>query len=158
MRPAVLTLVRAELVAAAACAEWLGTFDAICALRGDDRAPLVRRGDVSRRDPTRLRIELTPLAQLWMARDARGAVTWLREKGVLGPVSIPRLRAPGIDLRGAYLRGAYLSGADLSGADLRGADLSGAYLRGAWRWSDDAPLAGWVVRNGLLIQASEAQS
>ena len=147
MKAAVLTLRRAELVAARACAEWRAVFDEICALRGADAAPWVRRGGVSRRDPGRLRIELTPLAQLWMARDARGAVQWLREQGVLGPVGAPRLRAEGIDLRGADLRGAdlrganlsgadlrdaYLRGADLSGADLSGADLSGAYLRAAY--------------------------
>jgi len=137
----VLTIRRADLVAAGACAEWLKTFDEVCALRGDDRAPLVRRGGSHRRDPQRLRIELTPLAQLWMARDAYGAVSWLREKGVLGPVYAPRLQAPGIDLRGADLRGAY---------------LSGAYLRGAWRWSDDPPIAGWVLRDGTLTR--EVQS
>ena len=91
----------------------------------------VRRGGVSRRDPGRLRIELTPLAQLWMARDARGAVAWLREQGVIGPVYVPRLRAEGLDLRGADLRAAYLSGAYLRGAYLRGADLRAAYLRDA---------------------------
>ena len=123
MKHPTLTLRRADLVAARACAEWLATFDAICALRGDDRAPLVRRGGVSRRDPQRLRIELTPLAQLWMARDARGAVTWLRGRGVLGPVYAPWVQAPGIDLGGADL-----GGADLGGADLRGADLGGNKL------------------------------
>ena len=182
MKAPVLTLRRADLVAARACAEWIGIFDEILAMRGADAAPLVRRGAVSRRDPERLRIELTPLAQLWMARDARGAVIWLREQGVLGPVSIPRLRAPGIDLsgadlggadlRGAYLRGAYLYGAclrgaylrdadlrgadlgdaDLRDADLRGADLRGADLRDAWRWSSDPPLSGWTVRDGVLAR------
>ena len=88
---AVLTLRRTDLVAANACEEWLAVFDEICAMRGADAAPWVRRGGVSRRDPGRLRIELTPLAQLWMARDARGAVAWLREQGVLGPVFAPRL-------------------------------------------------------------------
>ena len=126
-----LTLRRTDLVAANACEEWLAVFDEICAMRGADAAPWVRRGGVSRRDPGRLRIELTPLAQLWMARDARGAVAWLREQGVLGPVFAPRLRAEGIDLRGADLRDAYLSGADLRGANLRDADLRGAYLRDA---------------------------
>ena len=143
MKAAVLTLRRAELVAARACAEWLAVFDEICALRGADAAPWVRRGGVSRRDPGRLRIELTPLAQLWMARDARGAVTWLREQGVLGPVFAPRLRAEGIDLRGADLRDAYLSGADLRGANLRDADLRGAYLR-------DADLRGADLRDADL--------
>lgn len=202
MRAPVLTLRRADLVAAGACAEWLRTFDEICALRGDDRAPLVRRGGVTRRDPQRLRIELTPLAQLWMARDAHGAVSWLRDKGVLGAVFAPRLQAPGIDLygadlgganlrganlgganlaganliganlsgvnlrravlhsanlgganlSGANLRGANLRGADLGSANLCGADLGGADLRGARRWSDDPPIAGWVLRDGVLTR------
>jgi uncharacterized protein YjbI with pentapeptide repeats len=177
MRAPTLTLRRADLVAARACFEWLSIFDAICALRGDDRAPLVRRGGVSRRDPQRLRIELTPLAQLWMARDARGAVSWLRERGVLGPVYAPRVQASGVDLGGANLigadlRGANLSGAnlrsadlgganlygaDLRGADLRGANLSGANLRsadlgGAWRWSDDPAVPGWTLRDGVLCR------
>ena len=160
MKAAVLTLRRAELVAARACAEWRAVFDEICALRGADAAPWVRRGGVSLRDPERLRVALTPLAQLWMARDARDAAAWLRDKGVLGPVFAPYLRAEGIDLSGAYLsgaylRGAYLRGADLRGADLSGADLSGAYLRGAdlggaYGWSFDPPVSGWVVRDGVL--------
>lgn len=157
MKAPVLTIRRADLVAAHACAEWLGIFDAICALRGDDRAPLVRRGGVSRRDPQRLRIELTPLAQLWMARDAHGAVSWLRDMGVLGPVYAPRAQAPGIDLRDADLSGADLRDADLRdanlyGADLRGADLSGADLSGAWRWSDDPAVPGWTLRDGALCR------
>lgn len=131
-----LTLRRADLVAAGACAEWLATFDAICALRGDDRAPLVRRGGVSRRDPSRLRVELTPLAQLWMARDAYGAVSWLRNKGVLGPVYAPRAQASGIDLRGA--------------------DLSSADLSSARRWPDDPAVPGWTLRDGVLCR--EVQS
>ena len=167
MRAPTLTLRRADLVAARACSEWLGIFDAICALRGDDRAPLVRRGDMSRRDPQRLRIELTPLAQLWMARDAKGAVSWLRERGVLGPVYAPRVQASGVDLGGANLiganlrsanlrsadlSGANLIGADLSGANLRGAHLYGADLGGAWRWSDDPDVPGWTLRDGVLCR------
>ena len=62
LRYPVLTLRRADLVAAGACAEWLSIYDDICRLRGDERAPWVRRGGVSRRDPSRLRVELTPLA------------------------------------------------------------------------------------------------
>ena len=152
---AVLTLRRAELVAARACAEWLAVFDEICALRGDERAPLVRRGGVSLRDPERLRVALTPLAQLWMARDARGAVTWLREQGVLGPVFAPRLRAEGIDLRGADLRGANLRGADLCAAYLRDADLRGAYLRDAYLRGADlgAYLNGADLRDADLLGA-----
>jgi len=74
--------------------------------------PLPRAG--ARRDPQRLRIELTPLAQLWMARDAYGAVSLLRDRGVLGPVYATRVQAPGIDLSGADLIGATLTGAILT--------------------------------------------
>ena len=152
---AVLTLRRTDLVAANACEEWLAVFDEICAMRGADAAPWVRRGGVSRRDPGRLRIELTPLAQLWMARDARGAVAWLREQGVIGPVYVPRLRAEGLDLRGADLRDAYLSGADLRGANLRDADLRGAYLRDAYLSGADlgAYLNGADLRGADLRDA-----
>ena len=132
----VLTLRRADLVAAGA--EWVGNFDEICRLRGDAAAPWVRRGSVSRRDPERLRVELTPLAQVWLARDGRGALSWLRERGLMGPASLVR----------ADLSGAYLSGADLYGADLSGADLSGAA-----RYTDDAPISGWTVTDGRLVRA-----
>ena len=135
MRYPVLTLRRAELVAAGACSDWLATFDEVCRLRGDDHAPWVRRGGVSRRDPTRLSVELTPLAQVWLARDERGELGWLRELGLMGP---------------AALIGADLSGADLRGAYLRGADLSGAYLYGAARCVDDPPVPGWTLRDGRL--------
>ena len=131
LRYPVLTLRRADLVAAGACAEWLSIYDDICRLRCDEHAPWVRRGGVSRRDPERLRVELTPLAQVWLARDGRGALSWLRERGLMGPASLVRADLRGADLYGADLRGAYLSGAYLSGADLYGADLSGAYLSGA---------------------------
>ena len=172
----VLTLRRADLVAAGA--EWVGNFDEICRLRGDAAAPWVRRGGVSRRDPSRLRVELTPLAQVWLARDGRGALSWLRERGLMGPASLVRadLRGAdlsradlrGADLRGADLRGAnlyraYLTGAYLTGAYLTGADLTGAYLRGAYlrgadlsgaaRYTDDAPISGWTVTDGRLVRA-----
>ena len=156
MKFPVLTLRRADLVGAHARAEWLRVFDEVCALRGDDRAPLVRRGGVSQRDPQRLRIELTPLAQLWMARDARNAMQWLRDKGALGPVYAPRVQASGIDLRSANLGGADLYGANLRSANLGGAYLRGADLYGARRWSDDPAIAGWVLRDGTLTR--EVQS
>ena len=132
LRYPVLTLRRRDLVAAGACNEWLAQFDAICALRGDDHAPWVRRGGVSRRDPERLRIELTLLAQVWAARDARGAVEWLRMKGLW----------PSANLRGANLRG----------ADLRGADLYGANLYGADRWSFDPAIPGWRLVAGNVLE------
>jgi len=127
LRYPVLTLRRADLVAACACAGWLSIYDEVCRLRGDDAAPWVRRGGVSRRDPSRLRVELTPLAQVWLARDGRGALVWLRDRGLMGPASLR-----GADLSGAYLRSADLHSADLIGANLRGAYLRGAYLRGAY--------------------------
>ncbi len=122
LRYPVLILRRADLVAAGACAGWLAVYDHVCALRGDERAPWVRRGGVSRRDPSRLRVELTPLAQVWLARDGRGALSWLRERGLMGSAS---------------LGGAYLSGAD---------------LRGAARSTDDAPISGWTVTDGRLVR------
>ena len=172
LRYPVLTLRRADLVAAGACAPWLSIYDDICRLRGDERAPWVRRGSISRRDPSRLRVELTPLAQVWLARDGRGALAWLRERGLMGPASLVRadLRGAnlyranlgGADLSGANLGGAYLcvadlSGADLTGADLSGADLGGAYLTGAnltgaARYTDDAPISGWTVTDGRLVR------
>ena len=137
IRYPVLTLRRADLVAAGACAEWLSIYDDICRLRCDEHAPWVRRGGVSRRDPERLRVELTPLAKVWLARDGRGALSWLRERGLMGPASLVRA-----DLRGA----------DLSRADLSGASLSGAYLTGAARYTDDAPISGWTVTDGRLVR------
>ena len=128
----VLTLRRPSLVAAGACKKWLAQFDAICALRGPDTAPSVRRKDgTSYRDPARLRIELTPLAQVWAARDAREAVEWLRMKGLWHGVDLHGANLHGADLRGANLRGADLYGANLRGANLRGADLYGVDLYGA---------------------------
>ena len=155
LRYPVLTLRRADLVAAGACAEWLSIYDDICRLRGDERAPWVRRGGVSRRDPSRLRVELTPLAQVWLARDGRGALSWLRERGLMGPASLVRADLRGADLSradltganlsGAYLTGANLTGADLRGANLTGADLSGADLTGAYLGADGLPCAWPVV-------------
>ena len=142
LRYPVLTLRRADLVAAGACAPWLSIYDDICRLRGDERALWVRRGSISRRDPSRLRVELTPLAQVWLARDGRGALAWLRERGLMGPASLVR----------ADLRGADLTGADLSGADLGGAYLTGANLTGAARYTDDAPISGWTVTDGRLVR------
>ena len=142
LRYPVLTLRRADLVAAGACAPWLSIYDDICRLRGDERAPWVRRGSISRRDPSRLRVELTPLAQVWLARDGRGALAWLRERGLMGPASLVRA-----DLRGANLYRAYLCVADLSGANLTGANLTGAA-----RYTDDAPISGWTVTDGRLVR------
>ena len=153
IRYPVLTLRRADLVPPRACAEWLSIYDDICRLRGDERAPWVRRGGVSRRDPSRLRVELTPLAQVWLARDGRGALAWLRERGLMGPASLVRADLRGADLCGADLTGANLSRAYLSRANLSRAYLSGADLSGAARYTDDAPISGWTVTDGRLVRA-----
>ena len=156
MRSAVLTIRRRDLVRLDACGAWLSLFDAVCAERDLDRktgarvgrGPLVRRRDGSvRRAADRLRIELTPLAQVWLslplplAPNSGTAWAWLRENGAVGAVSAPWASLRGADLRWAdlsvadlyeaNLSGADLSGANLRGADLRGADLYGANLRGA---------------------------
>jgi len=141
VKPAVLTIRRADLVRENACAAWLSLFDAVCQERDTDRAtgvrvergPLVRRRDGSSfRNATRLRIELTPLAQMWLALPIDGggsAWSWLRAKGAVGAVSAPE--------------------ADLCGANLRGADLCGADRSG-----DDAVIAGWRVVDGRMERAS----
>ena len=109
----VTTIKRSDLVARKACPNWLKVFDEICTMRGDDKAPMVRRGGVSRRDPQRLRVALSPLAQLWLARDAVGAVTWLRAEGLL-----PNVFLPGANLEGANLEKTSLEGANLYRANL----------------------------------------
>ena len=159
MRPAVITIRRADLVEAEACSAWLALFDAVCAERDLDRAtgacvergPIVRRRDgTTYRAADRLRIELTPLAQVWLCLpigESGSAWAWLRAHGVVGAVSAPRA-----DLRCANLRDANLSGADLSGADLRGANLSDANLRDANL--RDADLRGADLRDADLRGAN----
>jgi uncharacterized protein YjbI with pentapeptide repeats len=169
MRYPVLTLRRADLVRADACAEWLDLFDEVCRLRGDDRAPIVRRPDgTTRRDPSRLRIELTPTAQallsLRLSETAGSAWAWLRARRIVGGANlrVANLRDADLrraalrdaDLRGADLRRADLRMADLRGADLRGAALRGADLRGADRLRTDTPIPGWVMRDGRLRKAA----
>ena len=142
MRPAVLTIRRRDLVRLDACGAWLSLFDAVCVERDLDRAtgarvergPLVRRRDGSvRRAADRLRIELTPLAQVWLSLplppNSRTAWAWLRANGAVGAVSAV-------------------------GADLCGADLRGASLYGANRNVDDSAVDGWVVRDGRMERAS----
>ena len=108
MRYPVMTLRRADLVAGA-CAEWIGIYDEVCRLRGDDHAPWVRRGGVSRRDHSRLRVELTPLAQAWleMARRA-GMAPRARTDGACGALTGPTSAGPtsaGLPRRGQPQRG-----------------------------------------------------
>ena len=189
MRYPVLTIHRRDLVAAGACADWLAAFDAAVAERDLERVPLephadgtprygvrpVERGPVVRRRDgstyraaDRLRIELTPLAQVWLSLPvspgSRTAWAWLRARGVVGPQNLSGADLSGAylggaNLRGADLRGAYLGGANLRGADLLGAYLLGAYLGGAdllgaYRRSDDHAITGWTVRDGRLECAS----
>ena len=184
----VLTLRRADLVAADACSKWLAVFDEVCALRGDDAAPMValrgrRSGRVRHvRDASRIRVELSPLAVLWLCLPIVGsgsAWAWLRAKGVVGGANLSRAdlsRADlswadlswadlsWTDLSGANLSGANLTGADLAwadltganltGANLTGANLTGADLTGADRLIDDAPVSGWSVAGGTFVRAS----
>ena len=162
MRYPVLTIRRADLVASGACADWLAVFDFCiaerdlervplephadgtprCGVRRVERGPVVRRRDGSTyRDAARLRIELSPLAQVWLSLPlpvtpgSGTAWAWLRACGIVG---------------GANLYGANLSGANLSGADLYGANLSGANLYGAHRRTDERGITGWTVREGRL--------
>ena len=144
MRSAVLTIRRRDLVRLDACGAWLSLFDAVCAERDLDRktgarvgrGPLVRRRDGSvRRAADRLRIELTPLAQVWLslplplAPNSGTVWAWLRENGAVGAVSAPK-------------------------TNLCGADLRGASLYGANRNVDDSAVDGWVVRDGRMERAS----
>ena len=169
MRPPVLTICRTDLVEANACAAWLALFDAVCAERDLDRAtgarvergPLVRRHDgTTYRAADRLRIVLTPLAQVWLSLpidESGSAWAWLRARGVVGAVSAPGADLRGADLSGASLRGADLSGASLYGASLRGASLYGASLRGASLRGADlsgASLYGADLRGAYLSGAN----
>ena len=183
MRYPVLTIRRADLVASGACADWLAVFDFCiaerdlervplephadgtprCGVRRVERGPVVRRRDGSTyRDAARLRIELSPLAQVWLslpvAHGSGTAWAWLRARGIVGWQNLCGADLSGADLcganlRGANLRGANLRGADLSGADLSGADLSGANLYGAHRRTDERGITGWTVRDGRLERA-----
>ena len=135
----------------------------------------VRRGGGPPR-PLRLRVELTPLAQVWLAPRWGGAPGWripdgptsgglLRGADLRGPTSARPTSAgptsPGPTSAGqpprAYLAGANpranLSGADLAGADpSSGADLIGANLAGAARYTGDAIIAGWTLRDGRIVR------
>ena len=185
MRYPILTIRRADLVAAGACADWLAAFDACIAerdmervrlqphadgtprygVRPVERGPVVRRRDgTTRRAADRLRIELSPLAQVWLSLpvspSSGAAWAWLRARGIVGSANLYGANLSGADLSDANLYGANLYGANLSGADLRGADLGGANLyganlegadlRNAWRYADDGAIHGWIVRNGRM--------
>ena len=156
---AVLTLKRSDLERAGACEPWLKVFDEICVLRGAEKAPLARlKNGESVRKPSWLRVELTPLTQLWLARDGIAALNWLRQKGLMGPANLREADLSGADLFGADLSGADLFGADLSGATLYRATLSGATLSGASLYRADlsgadlfgADLSGASLRGAYL--------
>ncbi len=160
---AVLTLKRRHLERAGACEPWLKMFDEICVLRGAEKAPLARlKNGESVRKPSWLRVELTPLTQLWLARDGIGALDWLRQKGLMGPANLSGANLNGADLSGADLRGADLRGASLYRADLSGASLYRADLYGASRYRADlygaslygADLSGASLRGADLSGAS----
>jgi uncharacterized protein YjbI with pentapeptide repeats len=121
-----VTITLKELREADACREGRALFHSLRKMQGRQRS---------------VRIEWTPLAQVWLAAAFGEFSNWLYQNKLT-----PRLSLEGVDLRGAYLRGAYLSGAYLSGADLSGADLRGAYLSGA-------DLSGAYLRGAYLSGA-----
>ena len=170
MRYPVLVLRRRDLVAGRACSAWLWLFDDVCAMRDASSIPLVRRRDGSTyRDRSRLRIELSPLAQMYLSRELYGSPSpsgtawrWLRERGIVGAQNFRRATLRGADLSNGNFIGADFSYADLSHADLRGAllheaGLSFAALDGALRLKDDGRIRGYEVRGGMLVR-SEVQS
>ena len=108
---------RKTLVRLRACGDGIELFDRIATMQSLD-------------DPRRLkriRIQWSPLAEVWLSRDASGHVGWLRTNKI-----IPRIDLDGANLARAYLSRAHLDGANLSGANLFGANLSGADLDGAY--------------------------
>jgi uncharacterized protein YjbI with pentapeptide repeats len=117
-----VTITLKELREADACREGRALFHSLRKMQGRQRS---------------VRIEWTPLAQVWLAAAFGEFSNWLYQNKLtprlsLEGVDLRGADLSGADLRGAYLRGAYLSGADLRGAYLRGAYLSGAYLSGAY--------------------------
>lgn len=56
------------------------------------------------------------------------------------------------NLEGAYLTHANLTHANLTRAYLEDADLRSTYLTGARRWYDAPPIAGWTLRDGVLVR------
>ena len=164
-----VTIKREELVKAGACAGGLAMLDAILTLRGPERGVPVRTQDGrSERRATWLRVELSVLAQMWLARDCEH-IAWLRSIGFLPSVFAPRANLVRANLYGANLDGANLDGANLYGANLDGANLYGANLyganlvranlygatlTGARRSADDAPVSGWSRVDGRLQRAA----
>ncbi len=165
----VIYLLRRDLVAREACADGLALFDELAALQGRKRS---------------LRLTWTHLLWLVTDARSREYVAWAQRGGLLPRLGLAFENLRGADLEGADLEGADLRGADLRGADLKdanleGADLEGANLRGAdleganlryaslapanlfganlaycARLTHDAPIKGWVVRNGVLVEAA----
>jgi hypothetical protein len=107
-----LTLTRSELVSHGACSPALDLFD-----------KLFPSG--------RMEIELTPLAEVWIAVAFPEYTSWLREKNLIPIANLNSTNLYSADLRSASLRSADLSYADLRSASLRSADLSFADLYSA---------------------------
>lgn len=150
----VIYLLRRDLVVRQACAEGLALFDELAALQGRKRS-----------------LRLTWAHLLWLATDARSreCVAWAQRESLLPRLGLAFADLRGADLEYAYMRCADLSGADLYAANLRDANFRGADLRDAnFRRADlrdanlaecvrhphDAPIEGWVVRGGLLVEAA----
>ncbi len=70
LRYPVLTLRRADLVAAGACAEWLSIYDDICRLRGDERD-----------------------AAVWVSAEAPGVQLCVRDRTVVTVMTVAHLMA-----------------------------------------------------------------
>ena len=107
-------------------------------------------------DDKRVAASIRPLAEVDPARciDARAYVRCVANLygADLRGANLSRANLSRANLSRANLYGANLSGADLRGAYLSGANLSGADLSGADRWSSDAPVPGWSVRDGVLVR------
>ena len=126
-----VTLRLSTLIELGACEEGIDLFKDICAAQRS----------IYLRDIRCIKVNWTPLADMWLRTTCVGLSCWLRYQGL-----IPSISFRGEDLRGADLRGANLEGtnlvianleganlviANLEGANLRGANLEGANLRGA---------------------------
>ena len=132
-RSAVLVLRRSELAVDETKWPFMPVFDDVFAMRGA-------------KETEPLRVELSPLAVLWLARDAKVDFRALTDTGFC--INFPGIKLECLDLRGADLSGAYLHSASLRGSDLSGATLEWATLIGAdFR---DATLSGASVARADL--------
>ena len=111
---------RQQLIDANACGAGIECFDALKMAQDDHRCA---RGLKPR---SKLRLEWSPLAYLWLESGDRRFASWMFRVGI---VPMPSFR--GANLYGANLTRANLYGANLYGANLYGANLYGANLDGA---------------------------